>query len=246
MKLISQVNVVRLGLLVLVFLGLAGWILFKHMSSRDSRPHCTVQDRLHQYEPTAGVRVKSHFDAVGVTYPPARVVLLGFKTERKLQVYASGKDGPLRFVHEYPILAASGNLGPKLIEGDSQVPEGIYKIESLNPNSLYHLALRVGYPNNWDQEHAHTDGRKNLGGDIMIHGGAGSCGCLAMGDTAAEELFVLAARTGIENIRVLLSPVDFRVHALPDSKIPVPGWTDQLYAVLRSELAQLPSSKEIF
>ena len=143
-------------------------------------------------------------------------------------------------------LAASGNLGPKLQEGDSQVPEGIYNIESLNPNSLYHLALRVGYPNEWDQEHARADGRKNLGGDIMIHGGAGSCGCLAMGDPAAEELFVLAARTGIDNIRLLISPVDFRVHALPNSMVPVPAWSDQLYAELKSELARLPPGKEIF
>jgi hypothetical protein len=37
------------------------------------------------------------------------------------------------------------------------------------------------------------DGRKNLGSNIMIHGKNCSVGCLAMGDEAAEELFVLAA-----------------------------------------------------
>jgi murein L,D-transpeptidase YafK len=132
-----------------------------------------------------------------------------------------------------------------LKEGDSQVPEGIYKIDSLNPNSLYHLALRVGYPNEWDQEQARKDGRKDLGGDIMIHGGGGSCGCLAMGDEVAEDLFVLAARTGVENIRLVISPVDFRVQNLPAQTPAVPFWTGQLYSSIKSELSQLPEPKEI-
>jgi hypothetical protein len=43
----------------------------------------------------------------------------------------------------------------------------------------------------------------------MIHGDARSRGCLAMGDPASEDLFVLAALTGIENVKVILTPVDF-------------------------------------
>jgi len=241
MKSTSRPKVPRLVLLVLIFCGLAAWLLYKHMLPRQSRTHFTVDDRLRQYEPAAGARLQTYFNQAGVTYPPARIVLVGLKTERKLQVYAPDKEGALRFVHEYPILGASGNLGPKLQEGDSQVPEGIYKIDSLNPNSLYHLALRIGYPNDWDQEQASRDGRKNLGGDIMIHGGAGSVGCLAMGNPVAEDLFVLAARTGIENITLIIAPVDFRVRNLPPSMPPVPLWTHQLYATLRSQLAQLPS-----
>jgi len=238
MKFIRRVNVVRLVFLVLIFLGLGALVLERRMSNRE-------QDRLRQYEPTAGVRVKDFFDKAGVPFPPARVTFVGLKTERKLQVYASGGEGALRFVHEYPIQAASGQIEPKLQEGDNQVPEGIYKINSLNPNSLYHLALRVGYPNDWDQEHARTDGRKKLGGDIMIHGGAGSCGCLAMGDPVAEDLFVLAARTGVENVRIVLCPVDFRLRDIPSPSPHVPAWTGQLYNNLKSELAQLPEPKDL-
>src|SRR5690606_33287906 len=102
-------------------------------------------------------------------------------------------------VHQYPVLAASGQAGPKLREGDRQVPEGFYAIESLHPNSRFHLALRVNYPNQSDRQRAAEDGRTNLGGDIMIHGSNASVGCLAMGDPAAEDLFVLVADVGIQN-----------------------------------------------
>jgi murein L,D-transpeptidase YafK len=65
---------------------------------------------------------------------------------------------------------ASGGLGPKLGAGDRQGPERIYAIESLNPNSLFHLSMRLNYPNEFDQMRAKQDGRSDLGGDIMIHG----------------------------------------------------------------------------
>jgi hypothetical protein len=58
----------------------------------------------------------------------------------------------------YPILAGSGTLGPKLVEGDGQVPEGLYRVESLNPNSSFHLALRVNYPNEFDRAKGKLDG----------------------------------------------------------------------------------------
>ena len=75
-------------------------------------------------------------------------------------------------------------------EGDKQVPEGFYRIELLNPNSRYHLSLRVNYPNADDIERAREDRRDllNLGGDIMIHGGAESIGCIAIGNPAIEHL----------------------------------------------------------
>ena len=224
----------------MILFSIGGWKYHKHMVERGNRPRFSIEDRLRQYEPTAGVRLKDRFDAAGVSYPPARLTLVGLKEEKKLQVYAPASDGHMQLVYEYPILAASGHAGPKLQEGDGQVPEGLYKIESLNPNSLYHLALRVGYPNEWDIDHAAKDGRKDLGGDIMIHGAAGSIGCLAMGDPASEEIFILAARTGIENIQLILSPVDFRVRDLPSRLSPGPGWTNELYSAVRLELGKLP------
>jgi murein L,D-transpeptidase YafK len=242
MKLFRGANVIRAALLLAIFVVL--YDSRRRMIQWETHTHFTVQDRLTQYEPTAGARVKAFFDAANIAYPPAKLVLVGLKTERELQVYAPDNQGVMRFVHAYPILAASGGPGPKLREGDGQVPEGIYKIDSLNPNSLYHLALRVGYPNEWDQAQALKDGRKDLGGDIMIHGAEGSVGCLAMGDPVSEDIFVLAAKTGIENIRLILSPVDFRARGLPAYMPHVPAWTGELYANLKAELAQLPEPRE--
>src|SRR5579871_965545 len=185
-----------LGLPV-VTLGL--WVTF----GMRSKPEKTVADRLAQYGPDARERMKPYFDAAKIAYPPAILTLVGLKAEKSLEVYAAGADHALRFIRKYPILAASGVAGPKLREGDRQVPEGIYPVEWLNPNSSYHLSFRVGYPNEFDREHAASEGRTNLGGDIMIHGKAASIGCLGMGDPASEELFVLAADVGISNITVI-------------------------------------------
>jgi hypothetical protein len=203
----------------------------------------TIGDRVKQYGEAAAARWRPHFTKSRVSYPPDRVALLGLKQEKTLQVYAAGNDGALCFVRSYPIHAASGSLGPKLKEGDRQVPEGIYRVESLNPNSAFHLSLRLNYPNKFDREMAQADGRTKLGGDIMIHGGSASIGCLAMGDEAAEDLFVLAATVGTDNMRVILSPVDLRTRELPQDAPPRPAWVDKLYAEIRAELLKIPASE---
>jgi murein L,D-transpeptidase YafK len=201
----------------------------------------TVAQRLEQYGSAARQRWQPLFASKQVTYPPARLVLVGLKTEKVLQVYGAAKDGPFQLLRAMPILAASGKVGPKLREGDKQVPEGLYQIESLNPNSRFHLSLRVNYPNSFDRAQAGQDGRTQLGGDIMIHGNAVSIGCLAMGNEGAEDLFVLAADTGLKNISVILSPIDFRRSSnFPDSAAQ-PPWTKELYYIIRQQLKDLPS-----
>jgi hypothetical protein len=199
----------------------------------------TVADRVHEFGPPVRARLAHDFARIGLSYPPTRITLVGLKAEKRLEVWVRGERPPWHLLRTYPILAASGQLGPKLREGDNQVPEGLYAIESLNPNSLYHLALRVGYPNAFDRMMGERDGRKNLGGDIMIHGNACSVGCLAMGDPASEELFVLAAETGIAHISVILAPVDLRTIELPTNMPAVPVWTPELYAELRRALLAL-------
>jgi len=57
------------------------------------------------------------------------------------------------------------------------------------------------------------------------------------------DLFVLAALTGIKNVSVILSPVDFRVREmppLPPKATPLPAWTQHLYPQLRAALQSLP------
>jgi hypothetical protein len=201
----------------------------------------TVRDRLEQYAPAVEGRLRQAFAAVGLGWPPGELALVAFKDSRKLEVYGRERDDAAwRHVREYPVLAASGALGPKLRAGDLQVPEGRYDVMALNPNSRFHLALRLGYPNAFDRRMAAADGRTELGGAIMIHGHASSVGCLAMGDPAVEDLFVLTALTSPENVTVIISPTDFRLGGPPPA-IHGPPWLPRLYADLRRTLAAFPA-----
>lgn len=203
------------------------------------RGRATVAERVEQYGAAARQRMAPVFGQADLAYPPRRVALVGLKDERSLEVYAADADGAWRFIRSYPVLGASGKLGPKLREGDRQVPEGIYTVESLNPNSRFHLSLRLNYPNAFDLARAAADGRTDPGSDIFIHGSTASIGCLAMGNAAAEELFVLAADVGLGNITVVMSPVDFR--ARPDWRPAAyePPWVEQLYERIRNSLNDL-------
>lgn len=177
--------------------------------------------------------LRAEFATTGVSYPPGAVTLSYFKDEHRLVLWAGA-----RRIKAYAVLAASGGIGPKLREGDRQVPEGVYRIESLNPKSRFHLSLRVNYPNAFDLAQAKKESRTDLGGDIMIHGAAVSIGCLAIGDAAIEELYALATDTNFRSWKVLLSPTDFRKQAWRDfpSKLP---WTRGLYQTLHEELQKL-------
>ncbi|MEC9032704.1 MAG: SRPBCC family protein [Planctomycetota bacterium] len=202
----------------------------------------SVRGRLRQYGAAVHERLCPAFEEARVSYPPDFILLVGLKQERVLDVYVRGTGRDLVFIRRYSVLGASGAAGPKLREGDRQVPEGVYTIDELNPNSRFHLSLRVGYPNAFDRARAKEDGRSGLGGDIMIHGGSSSAGCLAIGDKAVEELFVLVADCGLANTRLVLSPVDFRRRELPLSCWNLAAWTEELYDSIRVELADLPEA----
>ncbi len=199
----------------------------------------TVSDRVSQFGDIVRTRLAPDFNRIGISYPPKKIILVGIKQENLLEVWVSNGRDDYKHLKTYPILGASGTLGPKLKEGDCQIPEGLYRVEFLNPNSMFHLALRINYPNKFDIEKGKTDGRTDLGCDIMIHGSDFSIGCLAMGNNAAEDLFVLAAETGIDQISVILSPIDFRKTELTASMPPAPDWTSELYAMIKKELMTL-------
>jgi hypothetical protein len=103
-----------------------------------------------------------------------------------------------------------------------------------------HLSLALSYPNDYDRARGAEDGRDQLGGDIMIHGGSTSIGCIAIGDEAAEDLFVLAADAGWEDAVVVLSPFDFRKRVVLLDYGSQPVWIGDLYARLRAELSVIP------
>ncbi|WP_031430805.1 MULTISPECIES: L,D-transpeptidase family protein [Methylomicrobium] len=198
----------------------------------------TVADVLQIYGEHTTTKLKSYFAKAKVSYPPQEVTLVALKQEMKLELWARDS-GAFRFIRDYRIRAASGVSGPKLRQGDMQVPEGIYRIAGLNPNSHFHLSMKLDYPNEFDLFHAWQEGRTNPGSDIFIHGQAKSIGCLAMGDETIEELFVLAAHTGAGNVKVVIAPHDPRTYPLAADIEGLPAWTPELYSIISREINAL-------
>ncbi len=118
------------------------------------------------------------------------VFIRAFKEEKLLDFFIRNRaTGKFDLFRTYPIVAASGGLGPKLAAGDRQVPEGFYVVPpaAMNPDSRFHLAFNIGYPNEFDRAHHRT------GSAIMVHGDRKSIGCLAMTDEKIEEIYTLCA-----------------------------------------------------
>jgi hypothetical protein len=218
MKYRWKFGIVLSAIALMVTFGVSG-------SSGGSR---TVGQVVTEFGPAAVKRLQPHFAAAGIAYPPRELVFLAMKQEMTLEVWARG-DASFRHIKTYRIRRASGRKGPKLREGDWQVPEGIYRISGFNPNSSYHLSMKLNYPNSFDLTHARREGRTQPGTNIFIHGKAASVGCLAMGDPAIEELFVLVAETGRRNARVVIAPYDPRHRPLTAAERHLPSWTPALY-----------------
>ncbi len=111
-----------------------------------------------------------------------------FKDEAELEVWKEDKSGRFALLKTYPICRWSGELGPKIREGDRQAPEGFYTITPalMNPNSSYYLAINMGFPNAYDKANGRT------GAFLMIHGDCSSRGCYAMTDEQVAEIYALA------------------------------------------------------
>jgi hypothetical protein len=198
----------------------------------------TVANILQDYGTYTTRKLNPYFVKAKVSYPPREVTFIALKAEKKLELWARD-NGEFRFIRDYHIQAASGMAGPKLRQGDKQVPEGVYGIAGLNPNSHYHLSMKINYPNEFDLFHAGREGRINPGSDIFIHGKAVSIGCLAIGDEAIEELFVLTAQVGTENVKVVIAPHDPRVYPLQADSEKLPQWTSELYSIISREIKAL-------
>jgi L,D-transpeptidase catalytic domain len=195
----------------------------------------TVGDVMQAYGKNAVDKLGYYFTKAKVAYPPREVTLIAYKQEKKLELWARD-GGEFRFIRDYFIMAASGDPGPKLRQGDRQVPEGVYRITDLNPNSHYHLSMKLNYPNEFDVFHAELDGRTDLGSDIFIHGKDASIGCLAVGDAAIRELFIITAQVGVQNVKVVITPHDPRTYPLLANPEELPPWTSELYAMISREI----------
>jgi murein L,D-transpeptidase YafK len=123
----------------------------------------------------------------------APILIRIFKEESELEVWKQRDDGHFYHFKTYPICNWSGDLGPKVRHGDRQAPEGFYTVsrEQMNPDSKFHLAMNLGYPNAFDRSQRRT------GDFLMIHGTCKSAGCYAMTDALIEEIYAIARESFI-------------------------------------------------
>ena len=136
---------------------------------------------------------------------PAPIFIRIFKEESELEVWKQRTDGRFYHFKTYPICNWSGDLGPKVQQGDKQSPEGFYKVarDQMNPNSQFYLAFNLGFPNAYDKANRRT------GDFLMVHGKCKSAGCYAMTDALIEEIYALARESYIGG-------QDFiQIHAMP-------------------------------
>lgn len=168
---------------------------------------------------------------------PKKIILVAFKEERILQVYSNDFYG-IKLLKTYPFTAYSGKLGPKLEDGDKQIPEGIYKVQYLNPNSSYYLSIKINYPNEFDKSKSKLSNIADMGKDIFIHGKSATIGCIPIGDEAIEEVFVMTQKAINYKVDVIISPRDFRTNPnFPN--IENIEWENELYALISEKLCQL-------
>jgi murein L,D-transpeptidase YafK len=160
-------------------------------------------------------QLKALFQTRGLRYPAAELFVRIFKRERVLELWARpAEQDRFTLVKSYPICALASQFGPKRVQGDGQTPEGVYAIDGFNPASDFFLSLHLDYPNKSDRILSHG---VKLGGDIYIHGGCRTEGCLAVTDDAIKELYWLAveARTsGQQRIPVHIFPTRMTDHEL--------------------------------
>lgn len=145
----------------------------------------------------------AELNALGANWG-APLYLRIFKASDELEVWVdTGKR--YQRLRTWPICTWSGDLGPKLRQGDGQAPEGFYEVAAgqLNPASRFHLSFNLGYPNAYDRVHGRT------GDYLMVHGNCVSVGCYAMGDAAIEEIYSLVAAALAHGQRAV------PVHAFP-------------------------------
>jgi hypothetical protein len=171
-------------------------------TSNQLRHHRVLQARLQ-----TRFGIKRLFRERGIPYPAAEIFIRVFKRERTLELWVRPTNSDrFSLLKQYMVCALAGELGPKRSQGDGQTPEGFYEIDHFNPSSVYLLSLHLNYPNRSDRM---LGGHSGLGGDIFIHGGCETEGCIAVTDEAIKELYwigVEARASGQQRIPVHIFP----------------------------------------
>jgi murein L,D-transpeptidase YafK len=161
--------------------------------------------------------VRKQFEAKKLIWPPQSMYIRSFKYDRILEVWVKGNaKETYKIFKTYKVCMQSGTMGPKRMQGDYQVPEGFYHINEFNPNSNYHLALGLNYPNASDRILSDS---LHPGNAIYIHGNCVSTGCIAITDVPIEELYIIATHVkngGQDFIPVHVFPVKYNVKRSAD------------------------------
>jgi len=142
--------------------------------------------------------ISSISDSAHASLKADKIIVM--KSKHELFLLNSGQ-----VIGKYGVSLGKNPKGPKRYEGDNKTPEGNYFIAAKNPNSQYHLALKVSYPSKEDLALAQQLG-VSPGGDIMIHGSPNqsgwmekfvyrfkdwTAGCIAVKDEDMNEIFSL-------------------------------------------------------
>jgi len=146
---------------------------------------------------TAPAPTIRHTPAVGIKSVVIADSIVVEKGKRTLTLFAAGLP-----VRTYQIALGTQPTGDKVRIGDGRTPEGLFHIDYKNPQSKYHMALHISYPDSAHAQRASALG-VSPGGDIMIHGlppayakiGAAHAqynwteGCIAVTDREIEEIW---------------------------------------------------------
>jgi murein L,D-transpeptidase YafK len=124
-----------------------------------------------------------------------RIVVV--KSERTLMLMREGE-----VLKEYKVNLGSNPKGHKTRQGDRRTPEGFYFIDRRIPDSSFHRALHISYPDEMDVLNARAEG-VHPGGNILIHGLPNGVknkyrmakdwtrGCIAVSNEEIEEIWQL-------------------------------------------------------
>jgi murein L,D-transpeptidase YafK len=203
-----------IALLLLFFVGQPS-MAQQNISIQDFKSYQFAAPRVAKaYQDYAG-KLQALFQKENFSWPPKDILIRSFKAHNEMEIWVKDNNvDTYRLLKTYPICALSGILGPKRWQGDRQVPEGYYFISDFNPRSDFYLSLMLNYPNYSDLI---LGNKEQPGGDIYIHGGCVTVGCMPMTNEGIEEIYTLcmaAKLNGQTNIPVHIFPVRFNKNAI--------------------------------
>ncbi len=227
------------GYAILIFgIAFGVWSLTSH-TSKTPTSEKLLDKRVKSLIPRVEKRLKKAFVQKNLSYPPYHVTVLYIKDQKKVYVYAGDSASDTRFVQQYEVLASIGSGLPKRTANDNQFPEGIYPLKDASvARDPKYISLRIDYPNEFDQAIAEREKIKILPTDIVIHGTSTTTRGLAIGNSAIEELFVLAANGVTKEYRFVFVPTDLREQRR-EKLVDSPPWLEELDRILLLEMMRL-------